>query len=286
MDTLKCLADYWNNLESGASKIAIIALIVGIIGLIPILLMLFKRSKTPSDIDNELDNFDKIISDLSTDNDATKMNSITKLISMIESDKANIEIATQISKIVSANIKEAIKKLLVIPNRRATDGSDYPIPNRLTDAEIEGMRLLSLIYDKFQIRANFKAVDVTRLDFTKVELNGADFTGAIFSNSHFEESSLKNAIFFNASICGANFRLCHLEESDFRVKQSDAKNSFGGAHFEGANMSTISSKFTRLEGAYVDNTTILPNPFSPYHIINEKNIIERNENYNRGKYSD
>jgi len=233
-----------------------------------------------------LDNFDKIISDLPAGNDATRMNSTTKLFSMIESDKANKEIATRISKIVTANIKEAIKKLLVTPNRRTTDGGDYPIPNRLTDAEIEGMRLLSLIYDKFQIRANFRAVDVTRLDFTNIKLNGADFTQAVFTNSFFHCSSLKSTIFLGASIRGANFNGCHLEKSDFRVSVSDGENSFNGTHFEGADISRMSSKTTRLSGAHIDSNTILPSHLSPYHIVDENNIIRRNYDLYGDKYND
>jgi len=246
---------------------------------------LFGRRK----VSLELENFDKIISDLQENNDAIRMNSITKLISMIESDKANNEIATRISKIISANIKEAIKKLIKMPKRIANDGTNYPIPNRLTDADIESLRLLSLIYDKFEIRANFKAVDVSGLDFTNIELNGADFTQAVFTKSFFQGSSLKSAILTSAYIAGANFNGCQLEDSKFNVSVSDEKNSFSKTNFKGADISTMSSKYTCLSGAQIDSRTILPNPLQPYHFLGERDgvtVIERNFEYNNGKYSD
>jgi len=234
----------------------------------------------------ELDNFEKVIFDLLSNNDAVKMNSITKLISMVERGKVKKESATRISKVVSVYIKEVIKKLLETPKRIANDDLNYPIPNRLTDADIEGLLLLSLIYDKFKIRANLKAVDVTGLDFTKIVLNGADFTGANLSNSYFSDSSLKSTLFTSAYICGAKFFNCRLENSEFNVRAYDEKSRFKGTHFEGANISTLSSKYTRLEGAYIDNDTILPPAFFTYNIKNERNEIERNYDYNGGKYSD
>jgi len=76
----------------------------------------------------------------------------------------------------------------------------------------------------------------------------------------------------------------------FDIRVANEENSFNGAHFEGADISSFSSKYTRLEGAYIDDKTKLPSQFEPYHIIVDKGNgikeIVRNYNYNRGRYSD
>jgi hypothetical protein len=215
----------------------------------------------------KLEDYNKIISDLAAENDGIKMNAVLKLNERIISGEIDDETAKRICKIVTANVKELISKLLVMPKRIASNGRG--IPNRLSSSGIEMLNLLSSLYVKYGIRANFKSVDFTGLDFTNISLRGADFTMAVFCDAFFSRSDLRQAILHSTFASNTQFFDCQLENSDFNIVASGNDYLLLDAHLEGADMSNISSKSTCLHGAYIDTKTILPNPFKPYHSLYE-----------------
>lgn len=116
--------------------------------------------------------------------------------------------------------------------------------------------------------ANFSQATLKQSNLRQVLLQGADFTLAKLDNSDLSEADCRNACFRRASLAGSLCIRTDFRQADFSganlISALLSKSRLEGANFSGANLfradlsQALTSRETRLGGAYTQRIKILP----------------------------